>query len=72
MTSYSHDETEQTVRKLENDVEIQDGSHRALVKKQAVAFEKAYENSVAVPEGLFFWEAAAKSLQMIKATINGL
>lgn len=71
-TSYSHDETEQTVRKLENDVEIQDGSHKTLCKKQAVAFEKAYENSVQVPEGLFFWEAAAKSLQMIKATINGL
>jgi hypothetical protein len=72
VSSYSHDETEQTVRKLENDVDIEDASHKQLVKKQAVAFEKSYENSVPVPEGLFFWEAAARSLQMIKATINGL
>jgi hypothetical protein len=72
VSSYMHDETEQTVRKLENDVEVQDGNRKTLVKKQAVAFEKGYENSIPVPEGLFFWEAATKSLQMIKATINGL
>jgi hypothetical protein len=72
VSSYSHDETEQTVRKLEDDIEIQDASRQLLAKKQAVAFEKAYENSVPVPEGLFFWEATSKSLAMIKATINGL
>ena len=72
VSSYSHDETEQTVRKLENDIEIQDGKRQTIVKKQAVAFEKAYENSVPVPEGLFFWEAASKSLAMIRATIKGL
>jgi len=72
VSSYSHDETEQTIRKLEDDIDIQDASHKTLVRKQALAFEKAYENSVSVPEGLFFWEATAKSLQMIKAIINGL
>ena len=72
VSSYSHDETEQTVRKLENDIEIQDASRKMLEKKQAVVFEKAYENSVPVPEGLFFWEATAKSFAMIRAVIKGL
>jgi hypothetical protein len=70
--SYSHDETEQTVRKLENDIVIQDASRKVLVQKLGMVFEKPYENSVPVPEGLFFWEAAGKSLQMIKSTISGL
>ncbi len=72
ISSYSHDETEQTVRKVENDIEISDSEKKSLVKKQAVAFEKAYENATAVPEGLFFWEAAGKSLHMIKALISGM
>jgi hypothetical protein len=72
VSSYANDETEQTMLKVENDVTITDSSKKPLARKQAVAFEKGYENATALPLGLFFWEAASKSTRMIKAMLSGL
>ena len=72
VSSYAHDELEQTVLKLEDDVAIEDAGHQQLTRKQAVAYEKGYENAVPIPMGLFFWEAASKSTRMIKQMVLGL
>jgi|WetSurMetagenome_2_1015567.scaffolds.fasta_scaffold00025_61 hypothetical protein len=72
VSSYSQDELEQTVMKLETAVTIEDQNHHALASKQAVVLEKGYENSIPIPMGLFFWEAATKSLRMLKEMVKGL
>jgi hypothetical protein len=72
VSSIARDETEDTLLKVENDIIIEDASRKALLQKQGVAFEKAYESSIAVPYGLFFWEAATRSMKVLKETIKGL
>jgi hypothetical protein len=72
VSSYAQDELEQTVFKLENSVTIEDANHQALAKKQGLVFEKGYENAVSIPLGLFFWEAASRSMKMIKEMVMGL
>jgi hypothetical protein len=72
VSSYAHDETEQTVLKVENKITIKDVSGQQLGMKQAVAYEKGFENAVQIPYGLFFWEAAAKTMRMLKEMIKEL
>jgi len=55
VSSFARDETEDTLLKVENDITIEDASRKPLSQKQGVAFEKAYESSIPVPYGLFFW-----------------
>jgi len=72
VSSYAQDEQEQTVLKLESDIVIEDANRQQLAKKQGVVFEKGYENAVQIPMGLFFWEAASKSMKMLKEMVVGL
>ncbi|HMD69012.1 MAG TPA: hypothetical protein VKF42_09065 [Chitinivibrionales bacterium] len=72
VSSYSQDELEQTVLKLENEVTIENQNHQALARKQAVVIEKGFENSIPIPMGLFFWEATAKSMRMVKDMVKEL
>ena len=72
VSSFARDETEDTLLKVENDITIEDASRKPLSQKQGVAFEKAYESSIPVPYGLFFWEAATRSMKALKETIKGL
>ena len=72
VSSFARDESEDTLLRVENDIAIEDASHKALSRRQGVAFEKAYENSVQIPYGLFFWEAAGRSMKALKEMIRGL
>ncbi len=72
VSSYAQDELEQTSLKLEDDVTIEDTHRQVLSKKQGVVFEKGYENAVQIPYGLFFWEAASRSMRMIKEMVRDL
>jgi hypothetical protein len=72
VSSFARDETEDTLLKVENDITIEDASHKALSHQQGVAFEKAYESAIPVPYGLFFWEAAGRSMKALKEMIRGL
>jgi len=72
LSSYSNDETEQTTRKLDNEVIVADSTKRIIHQERKTAFEKVFENSIPIQEGLFFWEAAQKSMRMIKNAMNDL
>jgi hypothetical protein len=72
VSSFARDESEDTLLRVENDIIIEDASRKALSRRQGVAFEKAYESSIPVPYGLFFWEAAGKSMRALKEMIRGL
>jgi hypothetical protein len=72
VSSYSSDSTEKTVLKVENAIAIRNTAGNTLAEKTAIAHEKAYENAMTIPFGLFFWEAAGKSTAMIKAIFSGM
>ena len=72
VSSFARDESEDTLLRVENNIIIEDASRKALSQRQGVAFEKAYENSVQIPYGLFFWEAAGRSMKALKEMIRGL
>jgi hypothetical protein len=72
VSAFAREESEDTLLKVECDVAIEDASRKALSRRQGVAFEKAYESSIPVPYGLFFWEAAGRSMKMLKEMIRGL
>jgi hypothetical protein len=72
VSGYARDESEDTLLKCENDISIEDASRKSLSQRQGVAFEKAYENSIQIPYGLFFWEAAGRSMKSLKEMISGL
>jgi hypothetical protein len=72
VSAFARDESEDTLLRVENDIIIEDASRKALSQRQGVAFEKAYESSIKVPYGLFFWEAAGRSMRALKEMIRGL
>ena len=72
-SSYAYDETEEIGIKISSQITIKGLSlDPPSTVQETVVFEKRYEARTDIPYGLFFWEAASKLREAIKAAISRL